>query len=148
MESDKSVCSKNTSQSENKSVHSSAKQVIGSDMMVEIDPDTDHQAPKATNSNAMSVDSNGTEGEAQESSESDVIEDANCGGVEEVNEGAQQQSVETEEVVALPSTSASVAGGAEVLLSNKGKHHVTFFKGYKYERHSTRNGIEYNRCAT
>lgn len=42
---------------------------------------------------------------------------------------------------------ATVASEADILPSNKGKHNVTFHKGYKYTLHSVNNGIEYNRCA-
>lgn len=162
MDSDKIVCNKTTGQSENEIVHSSAQQVVGSKpMVVEITLSTEEQAQEATNSDVMKENSS-TQKQVQEAINSDVlnentstqkqvqeatnsnamIENANGTEYNEVIEEAQQQNEEPEHGIAEPSAAASV------ILSNKGKHPVTFHKGYKYEWHSTNNGTEYNRCAT
>lgn len=56
-------------------------------------------------------------------------------------------TTENQNVMDVVAENGSVGEEARELSSNKGKHNVTYFKGYKYEHHSVHNGKEYKRCA-
>lgn len=88
--------------------------------------------------NETEVQSVAVSDKAQEGNTSEAVVLEN----ESENGGTDQEAAEENLVAAAPP-----AAEHEGFSSNKSKHTVVYYKGYKYDFHSVYNGTDYLRCA-